>query len=342
MNVDIREGLIYVNDEISPFFIQGMNLFLDPFRLEEDPRKIYTPQIVSEDLVKKIIPHLQTLGINTVRIWPTTINKKNGRIHKSSIPGELFHLFEDVGIKIILNLPINWNLLPTFSEIKNYLLKYSEEKYPNIISYCINNEAYYGFLSPHRYLDSIQSLVKKYSNRPTLITNANLNFPKYYKADIIAADFFMYKYSISRDNEDDVGAVFQMFLEDAKNVYKIFPEWILKSYPYLIEILKQKAKKKNIDFPQFQKNILNVMKQTKKNKKPFIVAEYGYTEHPDYLETIFAHMPILSMEGHIWYNWINFDEKMEGKISNLPLFEKFGECCARMEKIKKIQYSYLF
>jgi len=51
-------------------------------------------------------------------------------------------------------------------------------------------------------------------------------------------------------------------------------------------------------------------------------------------------MPILSMEGHIWYNWINFDEKMEGKISNMPLFQKFGECCTRIEKIKRIQYSY--
>ena len=94
-----------------------------------------------------------------------------------------------------------------------FCIEYSPQKYPNILLYCIANEVYHGFLMPHGYLDQLHILTRKVTGRPTLVTNANLNFPKYYGADVIGADFFTYRYSISRQGASDVGAVAQMFLE---------------------------------------------------------------------------------------------------------------------------------
>ncbi|WP_371804619.1 hypothetical protein [Candidatus Lokiarchaeum ossiferum] len=332
MEFEIINQKLYLNGE--RFFLQGMNLFLDKFRLEKDPRQIYTPKMASIELIQNIIPLLKEMNINTVRIWPTILNGQ----HISSIPDGGLKILGEEGINIVMNLPVNWNLKPSLSILDQFLQKYSAEKYPNIIIYCINNEVYHGLLSPHRYLDAVQRNISKKTNRPTIVTNANLNFPKYYNADIIGADYFMYKYSISRNDEEDVGAVFQMFLEDAAKIYSIFPKIILRSYPLMVKYLKFMAKKSNIDFKQYQKNFLKVLKQTQKHKKPYIIAEYGYTEDPQYLDRIFSHMPVKSMEGHIWYNWVNFDTEISGKINNLPLFEKFKDITQRLAKIKNFQH----
>lgn len=332
MKFEIINQKLFLNKE--RFFLQGMNLFLDKFRLEKNPRQIYTPKVASIELIQNIIPLLKELNINTVRIWSTFQDNH----HISSISDEGLKILGEEGINIVMNLPVNWNLKPSLSSLDQFLCEYSAKKYPNIIIYCINNEVYHGFLSPHHYLNAVQSLVSKRTTRPTLVTNANLNFPKYYKADIIGADYFMYKYSISRNDEEDVGAVFQMFLEDAAKVYSLFPKLILRSYPLLVKYLKFMAKKSNIDFKQYQGNLLKVLKQTQKYSKPYIIAEYGYTEDPQYLDQIFSHMPITSMEGHIWYNWVNFDTEILGKIDNRPLFEKFKKITHKLEKIKTFQH----
>ncbi len=313
-----------------PFFIQGMNLFLDPVILETNPRKIYNPRKVHDSLIRKIIPYLRDLGINTVRIWPRSHN----HIHHAQISDHAFHLLADAGFYIILNLPVNWNLKPTLNELKTYIKHYSGEIFNNILLYCINNEAYHGFVSPKRYTKRVNKLTHLLGKRPTLLTNANLNYPWLFCADVIGADFFTYKYSISRDGAQDVGAVARMFLEDAQNTYKIFPKSILNYY-YLFETyLARKARKKNFDPAYFGTNLLKVLKQTQKRKKPYIIAEYGYTNHAQDLDAIYSHMPILCMQGHIWYNWLNFDEKIQGSISNEPLFLKFKEICEKIKKIK--------
>lgn len=314
----------------SPIFLQGMNLFLDSFRLEKDPKKIYTPPQVGADLIHKIIPYLQQCHLNCVRIWPTLQND----IHIASIDDEGINLLQDAGFHLIMNLPINWNLKPSLNTIKEFLKKYSPVKFPRISIYCINNECYHGFFSPHRYLDAVNHLTHRVTHTPTLVTNANLNFPKYFKSDIIGADFFTYRYSISSQGFQDVGAVAQMFLEDASQLYSWFPQKWKGGYQYLVQYLQKKAAKNNFDPRYFQQNLLKVLRTTQKWKKPFLVCEYGYTDEASQLPEIFAHMPIREMQGHIWYNWTNFDCMVKGKLSNISLFEKFKEMCLRLERIK--------
>jgi hypothetical protein len=330
LDIFIKRDQLFVENK--PFFIQGMNLFLDKFRLETDPRRIYTPTYASDDMIRKIVPLLLDLGINTVRIWPTIIDTK----HSASISEEAFHILDDSNIKIILNLPVNWNLKPSYRELRVFLQRYSHQKFENIVINCISNEVYHGFLCPHSYLDNVQRLSKKYSPVPTLVTNANLNFPWYFKSDIIGADFFTYKYSISRDGVEDVGAVAQMYFEDARKLYKWkwFPKAILHYYPFVVKYLKKKARTANFSPGYFRKNMYKLYNQTKKRHKPFLVCEYGYTEHPEHLDHIYQNMPIREMMGHVWYNWINFDENMEGKITNQPLYDKFKIYLKRIKKIK--------
>ncbi|MHA1611826.1 MAG: hypothetical protein ACTSVZ_12465 [Promethearchaeota archaeon] len=335
INLKIPEGPIQIRDhrilvEGKPFFIQGMNLFLDAFRLEKNPRLIYTPPVVSETLVSKIIPHLQECGINTVRIWPTIIN---GR-HQASISDEGLYRLQDAGFHLLLNLPVNWNLKPPISDLKEYLERYNPINFPGIAIYCINNECYHGFRSPHRYLDAVHHLTRRITQRPTLVTNANLNRPWYFGSDLIGADFFTYRYSISSQGYDDVGAVARMFLEDAAELYRLFPRVWIQFYPLFERYLRYKAQRNNFDPKYFQQNLLKVLKQTQKVNKPYVVCEYGYTDDPDQLEIIFAHMPVQEMQGHIWYNWSNFDPKVEGKITNRPLFNNFKDICHRLARIK--------
>ena len=109
---------LYINNK--PFYIHGMNLFLDRRRPEKTPRIIYSPPSVSDEVLGRIIVNLKDLGINTVRIWPTI---KEGK-HISSISNTVFSKFEKAGIYIILNLPVNWNQKPSLLEIKRFLKNY--------------------------------------------------------------------------------------------------------------------------------------------------------------------------------------------------------------------------
>lgn len=332
MNTISIQGKFILIDEI-PFFIQGMNLFLDPTILEKMPRKIYCPNLISDSYIEKIIPHLIDLKLNSVRLWPRSI--KNN--HQLQISENAIRLLGEKGIFVILNLPVNWNLKPSLNILKEFVKRYSSAKFPNILLYCINNEAYHGMFSPKLYTQKVHQLTKKYGGRPTLLTNANLNFPWIFCADVIGADFFTYKYSISRNGNQDVGAVARMFFEDAQKTYKFFPKIVIRYY-YLVEkYLAWKARKENFDPSYFHQMLMKLLKKTKKHKKPYIIAEYGYSTYPDHLDIIFAQMPILEMQGHIWYNWINFDQHLIGKISNYPLYNKFKEICEKLEKIKKHQ-----
>ena len=99
-DIHIHNQQIYINEQ--PFFIQGMNLFLDSTILEKHPRKIYHPPLVSDKLIKKIIPKLLNLNLNCVRIWPQSYNHK----HQTQISENAFHLLADAGLYIILNLPV--------------------------------------------------------------------------------------------------------------------------------------------------------------------------------------------------------------------------------------------
>ena len=115
MEVTTKRFQILINGE--PVFLQGMNLFLDPFVLERNPRKIYTPRICNPDVVRRIIPHLIDCGLNCVRIWPTIYEGED----VSSIPDELLPEFAEANLQIILNLPVNWNQKPNLHEISTFL-----------------------------------------------------------------------------------------------------------------------------------------------------------------------------------------------------------------------------
>lgn len=321
----IQNGQLMINNK--PFFLQGMNLFLDSFRLERDPRRIYSPPVVTADLIHKIIPHLKGLSLNTVRIWPTYING----IHESSIEEEGLYALMEAGFHIVMNLPVNWHMKPGLNEIKKYIQRYSPLSFPNIDIYCISNESYHGFRTPLKYLQAVNHLVKRMTHRLTIMTNANLNHPFYLGADIVGADFFTYRYSISSQGYSDVGAVLRMMFEDAADVYRIFPKsQLLHFYPAIVKYLNFRAKHGNFDPKYFQKNLLKVLHHAQSLNKPYIVCEYGYVDSPELLDIIYAHMPLKQMNGHIWYNWSNFDVNISGKISNLPLYEKFRDICRRL------------
>ncbi len=327
MDVEWDDTFLFVDGK--RFFVQGMNLFLDARRLEVNPRWIYTPPVSSEALVNLIIPKLVEAGVNTVRIWPTS----REQLHRSSIPASFFEKFADAGIAIILNLPVNWNLKPPFSVIRAYLRKYLEQAYPNIVMYCISNETYHGFLAPVKYIDGVNKLVKKFSTRPTLATNSNLNVPTYTGSDIIGADYFMYKWSISREGNQDVGSVARMFFEDAREVYQVLPNLLLKVFPYIQRFTRWLARKENESTKYFRRQIYRKIKVAKKIGKPLLIAEYGYSEDLGHFERIWPHMCFSEdIAGHVWYSWINFDPDMDGEVENTALFKKFAEKIAFLER----------
>jgi hypothetical protein len=201
--------------------------------------------------------------------------------------------------------------------------------------YCIANEVYHGLIMPHQYIRGIELLTHKYGKRATLVTNANLNFPMYSHSDIIGADFFAYQYSISREGVKDVGAVAQMFLEDAEKTYRWFPHVLLKRYYLVVKYLQWKAQKQNFNPEYFRKKLLKVLKVTQKLFKPYLIAEYGYCDDPKLLSVLFNQMPLEYMCGHIWYNWTNFDPNVDGRVENQGLFDEFGKICKRLERLKQ-------
>ena len=84
-------------------------------------------------------------------------------------------------------------------------------------------------------------------------------------------------------------------------------------------------------------NLRKVLKGAQRANKPYLICEYGYTEHAEHIPIIFDQMPVREMVGHVWYNWINFDERIKGKISNPRLFNAFKAMVGRLERIKADQ-----
>lgn len=330
MRVTWDASRLYVDGR--PFFVHGMNLFLDARRLERNPRQIYAPPVGSRELVARIIPHLVELGVNTVRVWPTRVA---GR-HQCSLPAAALHDLAEHGLKLILNLPVNWNCKPRLPVLRDFLHRYSPREFPNILLYGISNETYHGLFSPTQYLRAVHHLVKAVADRPTLATNANLNFPPFTGSDVLGADYFLYRYSISRDTEGvaDVGAVARMVLEDAIETYPapVGLKMVRHFFPFVVRALQARARSRNVDPGYFRTQIWRNIKRARRVGKPLLVAEYGYTEDPAHARLIWPNLFLAHVAGHVWYNWINFDPDVDGRVENMALFAEFrrfvGRCRA--------------
>ncbi|TXT56201.1 MAG: hypothetical protein BAJALOKI1v1_1980006 [Promethearchaeota archaeon] len=66
MEVSWDTNGFYINRK--HFFIQGINIFPDKRRLEKNPRWIYNPPVVSKVFINNLLPNLEQLGINTIRV----------------------------------------------------------------------------------------------------------------------------------------------------------------------------------------------------------------------------------------------------------------------------------
>ncbi|GAB4307556.1 MAG: hypothetical protein Kow0069_05160 [Promethearchaeota archaeon] len=308
-----------------PFYVHGVNLFLDPRPLEFEPRRIYDPPLADPAVVGRIAGLLPRLGVNAVRLWPTNVRG----VHECQVPARCFDAFARNGVWIVLNLPVNWNRKPPLVELARFVQEYSEREHPNLLAYCVSNEAYHGLTSPTRYLDAVVRLVKERTTRPTLATSANLNFPTYLGADLLGADYFTYRWSISRDPEGtrDVGAVAKMFLEDAAGAGVRVPglKWLVgPGWTKFLRLLRALAKRGNVSSEYFRRRVWGKVQAGRRARKPVFLAEYGYCDDVDHLKLVFNNVPWRELAGHAWYNWTNFDPDVDGRVENVALFEAFG------------------
>ncbi len=331
MTVSWDSRRLYVNNK--PFYIHGMNLFLDKRRPEKSPRIIYTPPLVSSEILDRIIINLKDLGINTVRIWPTIKDSQ----HVPSIPVTSFSKFEKAGIMIILNLPVNWNQRPSLIEIKRFLKQCNSADYNNIIMYCISNECYYGLFTPINYLKKVNTLVKKMTDRPTLSTHSIMNILRFTESDILGGSYFSYNFSMTgKHGVEDVGKVLQMRIEDAYSLYKFFPKVFLNKFYLLERILKWLAMHEPKNSKGFRKRLFSLVKISRKYKKPVFVAEYGYADNMEQFNRIWDKIFVSEMMGYCWYSWVNFDRNMDGRVENKILFDEFKKKINLMNKILKL------
>ncbi|TXT56200.1 MAG: hypothetical protein BAJALOKI1v1_1980005 [Promethearchaeota archaeon] len=213
--------------------------------------------------------------------------------------------------------------------------KYSSEKYPNIIIYCISNESYYGAFTPVRYLTMVNNIVKQLTDRPTISTTANLNFPTFFGADILGADYFMYKWSISRGDNKDVGSVAQMFFQDGTSSYMKGIFHLISRYFFIGTWIIQHLAQKNYNKDYFRKRIWSKIKKAHKRGKPVLISEYGYTDNVEEMNKIWPNILLKEIIGHVWYSWLNFDPNMDGKVENRALFHNFRKHISRINTIIK-------
>ncbi len=154
----------------------------------------------------------------------------------------------------------------------------------------------------------------------------------------MGADFFTYKYSISRGGNQDVGAVAKMWLEDTEHDLKYFPKFAYKINDLIMHVYRKKALKENLNYFYFYKNLLKTKRVAEKAKKPLLLTEYGYLDDPNVLNTLYDYLLIKDLCGHVWYNWTNFDPNLDGTIEKSALFDRFKAICIQIEKIKQLEY----